>query len=355
MKKILIAGCGGAPSEGVVNSLLKSRKNEEIIGMGSEPTDLILSKAKRKYIVPYADHPDYEKELIKILEFEKPDLVHFQNDLEIYVASGLRDKILRTGTKIFMPKHEVIETCVNKYKTYLAWKNAGVKVVKNILINDEEDLKQSFKELGNNEGKIWLRASSIGGGGKGALPTNDFEFAKRWIDRFNGWGDFIAAEMLTSETVTWQSIWYEGEIVVAQTRIRKGWTHGNRTLSGVTGVTKVGQTFSSSIVNEVAIDAIKAVDDCPHGIYGVDMTYNNEKFPIPTEINISRFFTTILFFTEAGLNMPEIFKDIILYNEIPDFDRKINPLPDGLMWLRGMDTKPLLIHESELMKNLIKL
>ena len=48
MVKILIAGAGGAPSEGVINSLLLSKKKEEIIGMGSEPSDLVLSNAKRK-------------------------------------------------------------------------------------------------------------------------------------------------------------------------------------------------------------------------------------------------------------------------------------------------------------------
>jgi hypothetical protein len=40
MKKILIAGCGGAPSEGVVNSLLLGKNQEELIGMGSELTDI---------------------------------------------------------------------------------------------------------------------------------------------------------------------------------------------------------------------------------------------------------------------------------------------------------------------------
>ena len=200
-----------------------------------------------------------------------------------------------------------------------------------------------------------MRASSIGGGGKGALPTNDFEFAKRWIDRFKGWGDFIAAEMLTPDTVTWLSIWFEGELVVAQTRIRKGWTHGNRTLSGVTGVTKVGQTFSDETVNTVALDAIKSIDGRPHGIFGVDMAYDATGFPNPTEINISRFFTTVLFFTEAGLNMPEIFKDIVLYNEFPFFEKKINPLPDGLLWLRGMDTKPLLTTEKDINEELIQI
>ena len=35
--------------------------------------------------------------------------------------------------------------------------------------------------------------------------------------------------------------------------------------------------------------------------------------------------------------------------------KKINPLPNGLVWLRGMDTKPKLMHESEVLSDLIKL
>ena len=346
--KILIAGAGGAPSEGVINSLLMSDKNEVILGMGSEPTDLVLSNAHEKFFVPYADSPEYKSSLLKILNEEKPDLIHFQNDLEIFHASLFRDEIIKTGTKLFMPAHEVIDCCVHKYKTYLKCKEAGIIVPKNIMIQNPDDLKKSFSELGDELGRIWLRASSIGGGGKGALPTNNYEFAKNWIERYNGWGDFVAAEMLTPETVTWLSIWHEGELIVAQTRIRKGWTHGNRSVSGVTGVTKVGQTFSSTEVDRISIETIKAVDDKPHGIYGVDMTYDKNGVPNPTEINISRFFTTVLFFTEAGLNMPNIFKDIVLYNQFPELKKIINPLEDGLLWLRGMDTIPRLMKSGQI-------
>jgi len=353
--KILIAGAGGAPSEGVINSLLLSKKNEEIIGMGSEPTDLLLSSAKKKYFIPYANTPEYKDCLLQILETEKPDLIHFQNDLEIFHASLLRDEIHAAGVKTFMPSHEVIDTCVHKYKTYLKLKAAGIKVPENIMINNEADLKNAFETLGDKNGNIWLRASSIGGGGKGALPTNDFTFAKGWIDRYKGWGDFVAAEMLTPDTVTWLSIWHEGNLVVAQTRIRKGWTHGNRTVSGVTGVTKVGQTFSDAKVDQIAIDTVKAVSDKPHGIFGVDMAYDFNGIPNPTEINISRFFTTVLFFTEAGLNMPEIFKDLALYNTYPNLEKIINPLPDGLLWLRGMDAKPLLVNNDDFVKSIINL
>jgi hypothetical protein len=353
-KKILIAGAGGAPSEGVINSLLRSAGGEEVIGMGSEGTDLVLSNAKRKYIIPYANAPQYADALISVLNKERPDLVHFQNDLEIFHASALRDRIHAAGTGTFMPPHEVIDTCVHKYKTYEKIQAAGgIPVAKNLMINNEADLRNAFDQLGDDKGIIWLRVSSIGGGGKGALPTNNFEFAKGWIDRYKGWGDFVAAEMLTPNTVTWLSIWYEGELIVAQTRIRKGWTHGNRTVSGVTGVTKVGQTYSHDLVDEVAIKTIYAVSDKPHGIFGVDMAYDKQGNPCPTEINISRFFTTVLFFTEAGLNMPEIMKDIALYGKMPQLAKKINPLPDGLLWMRGMDTKPRLMTPAQVEENLI--
>jgi carbamoyl-phosphate synthase large subunit len=187
-----------------------------------------------------------------------------------------------------------------------------------------------------------------GGAGRGALPTDDFDFARIWIDRFNGWGSFTASELLTERSVTWQSIWHEGELVVAQTRRRRSWNFGNRTLSGVTGVTGVGETCSDSDVDRTALDAIHAVDAQPHGIFSVDMTYDFAGKPNPTEINIGRFFTTIFFFTKAGLNFPQIYCDIALEGRFPKLERKINPLPDGLLWIRGMDVEPVLIKAADL-------
>lgn len=352
MKKILIAGAGGAPTEGVVFSLLKN-PNNYVIGMGSEPTDLILSKAHKKYYVPYANTPKYKDKLLEIINKEKPDLVHFQNDLEIYHASLIRKDIEATGTKMFMPDHSVIDTCVHKNKSYQAFKNAGVVVPENIAINSEDDLKKAFKELGDTQGKIWLRDSGIGGGGKGALPTGDYSLAKAWIDHYKGWGDFIAAEMLTPRTVTWLSIWHNGELVVAQTRAREGWTHGNRAISGVTGVTKVGVTVSDEQVSKVAINTVKAVSKKPHGIFGVDMAYDTQGIPNPTEINISRFFTTVRFFTEAGVNFPEIFKNLALGEKAGIDFGTVNPLQNGLMWVRGMDTEPKLIINESIEKEIV--
>lgn len=352
MVKILIGGAGGAPSEGVIHSLLMNPDNY-VIGMGSEPTDVALSRAHKKYYIPYADGSEYKDRLLNILSEEKPDLIHFQNDLEIYHASQIRDCILATGTKMFMPEHSVIDTCVHKNKSYAAFRAAGMVVPKNIEINTEEDLKRAFDELADSQGKIWLRESGIGGGGKGALPTNNLAFAKAWIDHYDGWGDFVAAELLTPKTVTWLSIWHEGNLVLAQTRSREGWTHGNRAISGVTGVTKVGVTIADQEVTKIAKNAVMAVSNKPHGIFGVDMAYDENGIPNPTEINISRFFTTVRFFTEAGINFPEVFKQLALGEPLSFGYGLINPLDEGLMWLRAMDRSPMLVSRKTLDKEII--
>ncbi len=354
MIKILIAGAGGAPTENVVRSWKEGKYKERIIGMGSEPTDLMLSKTDIKYKVPYAYESAYKTRLIKLFNLEKPNFFHAQNDIEILEISRMRDEILRLGTKLYMPSKDVVENCVDKSKSYKIWESSGLHLPKTITINDKNDLKKAFEQLSNPDGKIWIR-STIGAAGKGALPTDDYEFACKWIDYYKGWGSFTAAELLTENSVTWLSLWFEGELVVAQSRKRCSWNFGNRTLSGITGITGVGETCSDEIVTRVAFDSIKSIDNKPHGIYGVDMTYDWKGMPNPTEINISRFFTTVYFFTSAGLNIPEIYKNIILYNDFPSLAKKINPLPDGLLWIRGMDREPLLTTVDEIQKNIIEI
>jgi carbamoyl-phosphate synthase large subunit len=98
----------------------------------------------------------------------------------------------------------------------------------------------------------------------------------------------------------------------------------------------------------VAKAAIRSADPRPHGIFGVDLTYDDDGRPNPTEINIGRFFTTILFFARAGLNLPQIYCDLALHGKRPDLNRNVNPLPEGLLWIRGMDVEPVLTTDQKM-------
>jgi carbamoyl-phosphate synthase large subunit len=334
----LIGSAGGAPSNNFVMSLRESGDRDHLIGMCAVPSDLMLADVDERYVVPYATAPDYFQRLQQVITKSRPDLIHAQHDFEVRELSRRRAEITAMGAKLFLPDAETVENCVDKARSYEIWKRAGLTVPETLLVTDEAVLREAFQRFG---GKVWLRATE-GGGGKGALPADDFEFARMWIQRFKGWGSFTAAECLTPNSITWLSIWYQGELVVAQTRRRLSWNFGDRTLSGVTGVTGVGETCSIPLVDETSMATIAAIDKKPHGIFAVDMTYDQQGRPNPTEINIGRFFTTHHFFTKAGVNFPKIYRDLALEGRFPTLPRKINPLPDGLLWIRGMDVPPLL-------------
>ena len=344
MARIHVGGAGGAPANNFIRSLNESGRDDYLIGTSCDVADLFLADVAERYPVPAAVDPAYPKALLGLMSKTKPDFVHLQNDFEVRAVSRLRNQIEALGVKHYLPAAETVENCVNKEKSYAIWQHAGLPVPRTMLLHGPADLKRAFDQYGST---IWVRAIE-GGGGRGALPANNFDFAKIWVDRFNGWGEFTASVLLTKDTVTWLSIWHEGELVVAQTRRRLSWNFGNRTLSGVTGVTGVAETYSDSTVDRIAQDAILTIDSRPHGIFGVDMTYDDGGIPNPTEINIGRFFTTHYFFTQAGLNMPKIYCDIALDNQFPGLKKKINPLPDGLIWIRGMDVQPVLTTRAEL-------
>jgi len=344
MATIQVGGAGGAPANNFIRSLNESGRNDYLIGTSCVVADLFLANVAEKYPIPPALDAAYPDALLRLLSKKRPDFIHLQNDFEVRAVSRLRDRLESLGVKHYLPAAETVENCVNKGKSYVIWDRSGLPVPKTMLLHSPHDLKKAFERYGET---IWVRAIE-GGAGRGALPANNYDFAKIWIDRFNGWGAFTASELLTKDTVTWLSIWHHGDLVVAQTRRRLSWNFANRTLSGVTGITGVGETYSDDMVDRIAQDAIISVDSKPHGIFGVDMTYDKSGVPNPTEINIGRFFTTHYFFTRAGLNMPKIYCDIALDGNFPSLPKRINPLPDGLIWIRGMDVEPMMTTRGDL-------
>ena len=58
MTKIIVTGAGSAQSNGVINCLLMDKsENLNIIGLGSDKYDLMLSKAHKKILVPHSTKP----------------------------------------------------------------------------------------------------------------------------------------------------------------------------------------------------------------------------------------------------------------------------------------------------------
>ncbi len=341
MKRILVTGAGGSPAANFTRSLCMAPEKFYLIGVDCNKYYLQRAETDEKYLVPRADENDYVAVLNKIIDKTGAEFLHVQNDTELYYVSKYRDKL---KIKTFLPSHATVEKCQNKLESYKCWRDAGLKQPVTFIINNVEDLKEAFKKI---KGEVWIREIS-GAGGKGSLKTDSLEVAKTWIDFRKGWGVFTAAECLKEQSTTWLSVWKDGELIVAQERKRLYWELSKLAPSGISGATGTGVTVADPLVNEIAKKAVLAIDNKPNGIFGVDLTYSGDSIPNPTEINIGRFFTTHHFFAVAGLNIAYIFVKLAYGEKIPELPKKINPLKNGLAWIRGMDFLPIMTTIEEI-------
>lgn len=338
--RVLVTGAGGAPGLGLTRSLKAADQPYFTIGIDADKYTIHRAETDEKYLVPFASRPEYIPVLKSVIADTSADIVCVQHSSEMLAISAARETL---GARVFLPTHKSLEICEDKFSSQQIWRDADLPVPTTFLIKDQADLRKAFEDIGPN---IWIRATT-GSGGRGALPVDDFEYAREWIDNHKGWGEFTAAVRLEKQTITWQSIWKDGELLVAQGRKRLYWEFGNRAPSGVTGVTGTGVTVSDPVLDDIARRAVLAIDSNPTGIFGVDLTYDSKGTPNLTEINCGRFFTTHQFFTDAGLNMPDLFVRAALDLELPVVEPRINPLPEGLLWIRGMDREPVLTTYSE--------
>lgn len=337
--RVLITGCGGPAAIGFTKSLQKTNAYT-FVGTDSNINSMPFSPIHEKYLVPKATDPSYIENINNIVSDEKVNFLHAQPDPEVLVISKERKRLC---VPTFLPSHKTVEICQDKYKSFLEWERAGIEMPQTHFLHTLKDLETAFNELPK---PFWIRATS-GAGGRGSLIVDNIDKARVWIDYWKGWGSFMASELLPNRLLTWQSIWKDGELVCAQSRERLSWAMGNATASGVSGMTGVGKTISRKDLDTIAEKAIFAIDKKPNGIFGVDLKENAKGIPCPTEINIGRFFTTIQFFTELGLNMPDIYVKLALGDKIPKIKKRYNMLPDDYYWLRSADSEPILLHQND--------
>lgn len=330
-----MTGAGGSAAYNFIRSVQLSGLFHTI-GADANQLKLQLSPATQNLVVPSARDQDFVSALNRAFAMHGVSVLHCQPDQEVVKISEFRDDL---DASVFLPSHDQILLGSDKAALNTRLAAFNVPVPESVSFGNISEMRGTIGELLERHEKVWVRARR-GAGSKGALPVSRVEQGESWI---NWWvqekgfevDDFMASEFLPGREFAFQSVWQSGRLVAGQTRERLEYLYGFLSPSGQSSTPAVARTISRSDVSQTATSAILALDASPSGVYCVDMKEAQDGTPRVTEINVGRFFTTSLFFSEAGLNMPEMVIRAALGEEVKT--RGLNPLADDLYWVRMVD------------------
>lgn len=343
MKRILVTGAGGPAGVNFVRSLRAADEPYYIVGTDVNPFHLEWPELDAAYVAPPSNDAGYVNFLNRVIDREGIEFIHPQPDIEVRVISENREKL---RARVFLPQKETIRTCQDKYLSANVWAARGIHKTSSILVRNRKDLRKAEKMLGL---PFWLRATQ-GAGGIGSTPVEDIEVAYHWMEYWRHRGkewDFVAQEMLPGKNLAFTSLWNKGRLVCSQVRERLEYIYPYLSPSGITGTPALAVTVHRQDVNQIATQAVLAIDSQATGVFSVDLKEDASGIPRPTEINCGRFFTTSYFFTRAGVNIPHYYVKLAFNDPVPHLP-PYNLLQEGLYWIRHIDCPAVLRTEQQL-------
>jgi len=282
---------------------------------------------------------------------EKIDLVIPQNDAEVAPLGRGRAHL---GARTLLPSDEVIERCQDKFALYNYLARHGIPMAETHQVCSVEDVGAIFRHFGSPQ-RLWCRMRR-GSASKGSLPVQSAEQARFWIrywEEMRGVlpNSFLLSEYLPGRDFAFQSLWYEGKLVLAKTCERLSYLVGEWMPSGTSSTPRVGKLVREPEVNEVCTKAVQAADPRATGMFCIDLKQDRNGVPCITEINIGRFFMISPVFHAAGRhNMAELYLRLAFGGlvDIPEGERFDDIGSDETFLVRELDNEPAVLTGAQI-------
>ena len=346
-RTILVQGAGGGGGNNLIRSLRQSKLDLRILGSNCLPHAVAKSSADNTYLLPSSKEDSYLDALNRLIETEKIDLIIPNSDREVEMVSKYRDHI---AARVFLPEDEIVQTCQDKHKLYLALSKVGIYMAPSQSLNSMEDIDEAFARLPKTE-KYWVRPRR-GSGSRGATWVYNAEQAKKWISlwvdlRGYSASEFQISNFLPGRDYAFQSVWKDGKLVVAKMCQRLSYFMGANRLSGMSSTPEIARTVRDDKALETIFRAVHSLTDRPHGNFNMDLKADTNGNMNITEINIGRFcMITTIFDSTGKVNTAEAYVKSA-FGEDMAIDDPID-IVEGFMLIRELDTEPLIVHESTL-------
>ena len=351
--RILITGVGGPTPRSFAIALKKYSfyKHFELIGTDINPLAVGLYQNElfnKTCIVPSATSPDYWQAIEKIIADNKIDVAVILPELEVMEWS--RKKINeKLPCKALIPDYSMAELLVDKSKMTEILKDLDIVPPSVTFSRDIEKLDEVFEVL---KGNFWVRSTS-GTSGLGSLKVEDEDSLKNWIQINPNVEQFIASKFLSGRNLACKMLYFNGKLLRTACAERVNYIMAKVAPSGITGNTSFGRLLNEP---ELVKEAKRAMDHlfeytgaAQHGFFTVDFKEDEKGKPYITEINVRHVAFTQCF-AAGGANFAS--DTVRLLDEDTDFDTtyKMYEFEKDLIFLRDVDSLPILMKESELMR-----
>lgn len=322
MATVLVTGVGGATGIGAVRAL-NEETSHEIIGVDMNPDAVGLYFADIGQTVPPAVDDSWADELIRLIKDFDVDIVIPTVDEELDHLPKLTTSLLDRDS-VIAPRQDVIDTAIDKYKSYECLKNEGHTVPQTWLGTDVDRIDAADFPL--------LVKPRSGRGSRGIEIIENRKDLESHLDRT----DFATEELLLQEVISGTE--YTTSVISTK----------NNQLLGIIpkeaikkeGITVKGATRQNSVITRSCQEIFETLK--PTGPMNVQQIVDENGDPYIIEIN-PRFSSTSNLTVAAGVNE----FDLLLRDALGESVSRINGYETDLYILRYDDQ--LFLPEEKLM------
>jgi len=355
-RRILVTGSGGIGGVNFIRALREGEKleNDElfIVGTDFNSYHLQFPEVDIRYKTPRHNDPNFIKVLLDIVKKHKIEFLHPHPSVEARVVSHKVKIFQRRGVKTYIPPPKDIAP--DKLTIHTILDKKGVTVPKTIHLEALEDIDRAFNELGS---PLWIRAVT-GAGGRLSLLVKTPKEARYWVllNYLQGRAkirDFIIQEYLPGRDIAFDSLWFKGKLITSYARQRLEYPFKHISLSGITGTPTVAKIINESKINRLGTNAVRALNEEPHGFYSVDIKEDNSGKPYVTEVDGKWHTTAPLWgyaFTKITsdnkYNLAYLYLKLGYGEEIKDYPPEYDLYPEGYYLVRQLDCGVLLVNEK---------
>lgn len=349
--KILITGVGGPTPRSFSISLKKYSfyKRFELFGTDINPFAMGLYQNElfnKTFLVPSASSPNYWEAIETIIIENKIDIAIILPELEVMEWSRRKEH----GTlpcRALIPDYSMAELLVDKSKMTEILKDLDIVPPSVTFSRDIQNFDEVFHVLKEN---FWVRSTN-GTSGLGSLKVENEDSLKNWIQINPNVSQFIASKFLSGRNLACKMLYFNGKLLRTACAERVNYIMAKVSPSGITGNTSFGRLLNEP---ELVKEAKRAMDHLfehtgadQHGFFTVDFKEDENGKPYITEVNV-RHVAFSQCFAAGGANFAS--DTVRLLNEDPEFDLdyKMYEFEKDLIFLRDVDSLPILMKESEL-------